>query len=103
MNSFFSQHPQRPEGEKAAYFGEAVVVGNVVIHGVHPVQGSVVVDHAITVLALSDKTDENNRSAQPAEGLPTVLSIIDKTVGQNALPENNTMPECAAGKFHSTD
>ena len=66
MNSFFSQHAQRPEGEQAADLGEAVIVGEGGIHSVHPVQGSVVVDHAITVLALSDKTDENNRSPQHA-------------------------------------
>ena len=27
MNSFFSQHPQRPKGKQAADLGEAVVVG----------------------------------------------------------------------------
>ena len=70
MNSFFSQHAQRPEGEQAADLGEAGFVGEVIVHGVHPVQGSIVVVHAIeglpTVLSLSDKTDESNRSPQHA-------------------------------------
>ena len=81
MNSFFSQHPQRPEGEQAADLGEAVFVGEVIVHGVHPVQGSVVVEHAITVLSPGDITDENNRSPQHAlPGNPWEISRTTRSI-----------------------